>query len=147
MADVYATQQVGVADGTAIPAERSDGRQVGAAQIVTVASKPAGTAVNSGDRLYLGKKPVGCKLVGVELVTDTSLGTATVSVGDATTSNKYVDAATLTVVDVPTKLGPVAAQVGIDPTDDEEDLWATIGTANIGSAVVASFILTFVGVA
>lgn len=146
MADVYALQQQGVADGSAIPADRSDGRQVGASKIVTIASKPTDTALNVADRLYLGKRPRGCKLIGVDLVTDTTLGTSTVDIGNDDTVDKYVDGKTLTVVDTPTSIGPKASEVAADPSDDEEDLWATIGVANIGAAVDASFILTFAGV-
>lgn len=146
MADVYATQQVGVADGTAVPADRSDGRQVGASKIATVASKPVGTALNVNDRLYLGKKPRGCKLVDVKLVSDTSFGTTTIDIGDGTTADKYVDGKTMTVANAPTSIGPKASTVDDDPSDDEEDLYATILTANVGAAVVASFILEFVGI-
>lgn len=147
MADVYALQQQGVADGTAIPADRSDGRQVGAARIVTVASKPVGTALVVNDRLYLGKRPTGCKLTDVKLVSDTSFSTTTIDIGDGTTADKYVDGATMTAVNVPTSIGPKASTVDDDPSDDDEDLWATILTANVGAAVVASFILEFTGVA
>lgn len=147
MADVYALQQQGVADGTAVPADRADGRQVGAGKTVTVASKPTDTALNIGDRLYLGKRPRGCKLVNIGLVTGTSLATSTVDVGDDTTANKYVDGATLTTTDVLTPIGPKAAEVAATPSDDGEDLWATIGVANIAAAVDLSFVVEFVGVA
>lgn len=146
MADVYATQQVGVADGTQIPDERADGREVGAESRVTIASKPVGTALNINDRLYLGKRPAGMKLVGVKLVSDTSFGTTTIDVGDGTTADKYVDGKTMTAVNVPTAIGPKASTVDDEAGDEQEDLWATILTANVGSAVVASFILEFVGV-
>jgi len=55
MANLYALQQVGVADGTVIPAAKADGRQVSAKESVTVASKVAGQAWANGDKIFLGR--------------------------------------------------------------------------------------------
>lgn len=147
MTDFYALQQVGVADGTAIPPDRSDGRQVGARKLVTLASKDTTNLLTAGsDRVYLGKKPAGYKLVDVKLVSDTSFGTTTIDIGTDDVADKYVDGATMTAVNIPTSIGPKASTVDDDPSDEEEDLYATILTTNVAAAVVASFILEFVGV-
>lgn len=148
MSDYYATQQQGVADGTAVPAERADGREVGAGKTVILASKPTDQALAASDRLFLGKRPAGTKLTGVKLTTGTSLGTSTIDIGDADTADKYVDGKTLTVVDTPTYLGPKASTLDDAPSDDaDEEIWATILTATIGAAVAMTFELEFTGVA
>lgn len=154
MAVGYALQQQGVVDGTKTPADQADSREVHGARFSLLASKPAGTAWNNGDTIYLGKKPEGCKIVGVKGTTDTSLATSTLSVGvgdnptqgiAVTTANKYVDAKTLTAVNVPTALGPVASTLD-DAPGAEEHLWLTVGVANIAAAVLATLEIEMVGI-
>jgi hypothetical protein len=147
MADFYALQQQGVADGTVTPAEKADGREVGAAKTVTLASKPTDQALAAGDRIYLGKRPAGTKLTRIMLATGTSLGTSTIDVGDDATPNKYAAGKTLTVVDTPTCLGPKASTLDDEPSDDAtEEIWATVGVATIGAAVAMTFELEFTGI-
>lgn len=147
MADRYSIQQTGVADGTEIPADKADGRQVGASKTVTLASKRTDEALVAGDRMFLGYKPAGCKLTGVTLTTDTSLATTTVAIGDDTTADKYAAAATLTAIDTPTKLGVKATTLDDDPTDEQEAIWATFAVAGVGAAVALTFELEFTGIA
>lgn len=147
MATKYAVQQQGVADGSAVPADKADGRLVNARAKFLVASKEAGVAWNSGDEIYLGKKPAGATVVDVKVCTDTSFSTTTldVGIGDAdgpTTGDKYVDGATNTVTNKMVSIGPNAAVLDDDPPG-EEHLWLTVGTANIGAAVVASIVFEF----
>lgn len=154
MATRYALQQKGVADSTKIPADKADARQVCGHHATLIASKDGGTdAWNSGDVIYLGRKPAGYKITGIAGVTDTSLGTSTLSVGvggdprqggTVVTAAKYVNGATLTAVNVPTMLGPLASIVDDAPID-EEHLWLTVGTTNIAAAVVASLVIGMVG--
>lgn len=139
MALVYATQQVGVADGTTIPALKADGAQVNAKLSSITASKPVGTALNSGDTFFLGTVPAGARVAKIWVTTDTSFGTATVSIGTLASASKYVAAKTNTVTDVPTLLGPKASTLDDGQLTAEEDLYVTIGTANIGAAVIATF--------
>ena len=133
-----------MADGTKIPADRPDGREVNAKRRSILASKVTGTTWASGDRVYLGKKPNGYKLTAVKLCTGTSLGTATIDIGDATTADKYVDGATLTATNVPTMIGPKATTLAADP-GGEEELWATVGVASIASGTELTFDLEFTG--
>ncbi len=146
MPDFYAIQQKGVADGTKIPPDRSDGRQVGASRFVTLASKPTDQAIAAGDRLYLGKRPRGTKLTAIRLTTGTSLATTQIAVGDATTAGKYATGRTLTVTDTPTPIGPLASTLDDVPSDDDEALWATFTVAGIGAAVALTFELEFTGI-
>lgn len=147
MADYYAIQQVGVADGTVIPADKADGREVGASRTTTLASKSTTQAIAAGDRMFLGYKPAGCKLTGVKLTTGTSLATTTVDIGDDTTADKYVDGKTLTVVDTPTSLGPKATTLDDEPSDEQEPIWATFLVAGIAAGVALTFELEFTGIA
>lgn len=154
MATRYAMQQQGVMDGSAVPADKADGALTSGARSGLVASKEPGVAWNSGDVIYLGIKPAGMKIVDVKLVSDTSFGTSTVSIGTGgdprnaggvDTATAYVNAKTMTVVDVPTTIGPDAASMDDDPVVAQEHLWATIGTANVAAAVVASLNIEFAG--
>ena len=146
MATKYALQQKGVADSSKVPADKADGRQVGAHKRTILASKDAGVdAWNSGDVIYLGKKPANEKIVAIRGCTDTSFATSTLSIGDGTTADKYVAAKTLTATDVPTTLGPKASTLD-DAPGDEEELWLTIGVANIAAAVVATIEIELAGI-
>ncbi|GGD73921.1 hypothetical protein [Croceicoccus mobilis] len=138
MATHYAKQQTGVADGTVIPPNKADGREVNAKRRSILASKVTGTAWASGDKVFLGKKPAGYKVTAIKLCTGTSLGTSTVSIGTADTADKYVATKTLTATDVPTMLGPKASTLD-DTPGDEEDLYATVGTASIAAGTELTF--------
>lgn len=135
MADRYALEQVGVADGT-LPVKPADGGLVHAKRRVITASFPTGTAQASGDRLYLGRLPIGSKVKAIRGITDTSLATATLSIGTTAAPTKYVNAKTLTTTDLPVDLGPKSANWAQAKLPAEEDLWLTLGVAGIGSAVI-----------
>lgn len=121
MADKYALQQQGVADGTKNPPEKADGREVNANRTCLVASKSTADAWNVADRVFLGRKKAGDKVVGIRATTGTSFATSTLSIGDGVTADKYCAAKTLTAVDTPTYLGPKASTL-----DDTPDIlpWA-----------------------
>lgn len=137
MADRYALEQVGAADGTQSPPKKLDGRLVGAKDRIIRASLP-GVAMANGDRLYLGKKPAGSSLHSISGLVSATLGTTTLSIGTTANPTKYVNAKTLTAVDTPTALGPVAAQAVAAPSDVDEDLWLTLGVGGIANTVVGA---------
>lgn len=145
MADFYASQQIGVADGTS-PPKRADGRQVGAKKRSTLASKPTGVAYAAADRMFLGYLQPNEKIVQVRLATDTTLGTTTVSIGDGTTANRWVDAKTLTTVDVPTILGPKASTIAATPPAARLPIWATFAVGGVASGVNMTFEVEFAGI-
>lgn len=145
MADRYAKQQVGVADGTQVPKAKLDGRQVGAHMRVIIASKVTGVTWAIGDRIYLGKKKAHEKLIEVRGCADTSMGTTTLDLGDGTTAGKFMTGKTLTALDTPTVLGPKATILSADPLTTDEDLWLTIGVAAVASATEATFLLYLAG--
>lgn len=146
MAQYYAAQTVGVLDGTKVPADRSDGRQVGAKKSVILASKVTGVAWAAADTIVLGQLAPGETLVGVRLTTGTSLGTSTIAIGSTTSTSKYVAAATLTVVDTPTPIGPKASAIAAGPLASPETIIATIGVATIVSGTVLVFELEIASV-
>lgn len=145
MATYYAKQQIGVADGTKIPADKADGRQVGAKKSVIVATKDNVNATANNDLIYLGKVRAGEMVTDIKGLTGTSFGAVTVSIGTLADATKYVAAATLTATDVPTSLGPKSAAVAAGPLTADEDLYAKVSGV-IAAAVVASIIIETVTV-
>lgn len=82
----------------------------------------------SGDTIVLANVPAGvCFEYGV-IVSDTSLSTATVSVGNSTSAAKYKAAATFTATDTPTLFGKAAAVAG-SASSAVEQVLLTVGTA------------------
>jgi hypothetical protein len=145
MAERTPKQLVGVTDGTLIPAKLADGGEVGGSTRTSIFSKVTGTTWAVNDTVRLGIKPAGHKVVSIKLVTGTSLSTTTIDVGTAADPDKYVDGATLTTTNRVTEIGVMAAAMDDDP-GAEEDLYATILTTDIGSAVELSFIVETIGV-
>lgn len=135
MADFYAAQQVGVADGTVNPALRADGRQVGANETITVANKVTAQAWANGDRIFLGRVRAGQHLRRVVISASASLGTTTLSIGSRATAAKYTNAATLTTANQPTLLPFNVAQAIAGPLAADEDIWLTLGVGGIAAGV------------
>lgn len=146
MAVRYPLQQVGVLDGTKLPPNKADGREVNTRKFAILASKQSGDAWNNGDTVRLGKKPAGQKITRISIATDTSLGSATVSIGTAAAATKYVNAATLTTpLNVPVNVGPLASTLD-DAPGDAEELIATIGAANIAGAALLTVEIEMAGI-
>jgi len=139
MATYYAKQFIGVADSTKVPPDRADGRQVGAKESTTVATKDNVNATAANDLIYVGRIRAGEMMVGFSGLTDTSFGAVTISVGTVTNPTKYVNAKTLTATDVPTALGPNAAALAAGPLTADEDIYVKVSGV-IAAAVVAEFI-------
>src|SRR5579864_2388628 len=114
MATYYVSQFIGVKDGT-VPPQRADGRVVGAKESQTLGSKVAGQAWASGDKIYIGEVRSGELLIGVSALSDTTLGTTTLSIGTLLTPTKYVNAQTFTPVNIKTPLGPTIATILAGP--------------------------------
>lgn len=145
MATKYAAEQVGVSDGTAIPADKADARVVNAQKRVIRATKVAGESWDSGDTVILGEKKPGETVIGVHVIADASLSTAEIDVGIAGTVNKYVDGATVTTANVPVAIGPRAVAADDAPGAGEQ-LIATIGVANIAAARTVVVLITLAAV-
>lgn len=134
MADFYLAHAVGVADGTVVPANRynNTGRKVRTIR----ANHPAGVAYANGDRLYVGKLKAGEEVKDIKLISDTTFGATTFSLGTTAAATKYVNAKTMTVTDVPTSIGPKATAADDGPLTADEDLWVTLGVGGIAGAIL-----------
>jgi hypothetical protein len=146
MADFYLDSFVGVKDGTKIPADAADGRKVGATDRRIIASKPAGVAWALADQIYIGFVAPGESVREILVNSDTSLGTTTLSVGPKSSTTKYVNAKTMTTVDVPTAIGPRGTAADDAPLSAPEDLWLTLGVGGVGGAVNVTFEVVIAGI-
>lgn len=134
-------QFIGVADGTKIPADKSDGRQVGAAKGITVASKDNTNALVAADKILVGRLRAGELLTGFAAITDTSWATATISLGTLALPNKYAASVTLTALNQLVQLGPLAAAIDAGPVTADEDLYVTVAVAGVAAIVKTVFVL------
>ena len=62
----------------------------------------------SGSTIGMARLPLGCIITGLTLITDTSLGSATISLGDASNTTLYLPAQTLTITNTPQRVGLTA---------------------------------------
>jgi len=92
---------------------------------ITGATPPA-----AGDRLYLGRLPVGGAFHSIRVTASASLGAATLAAGSASAPAKYRAAATQTTPDTPVVTAPTAA-LAQPLLTAEEDVWVTIGAAGL----------------
>jgi hypothetical protein len=87
----------------------------------------------SGDTIVLSDIPAGSVFAYGVITSDTSLGTATLSIGPASSAAKYRAAAVFTTTDTPTMFGKATA-IDDDPLTATERVLATIGTAALPSS-------------
>lgn len=146
MPDFYLSTAIGVRDGTKIPADRPDGRLVGAKRSSIFGSKPAGVAYAAADQIYVGTLRAGDVLREIIVLSDTTLGTTTLSVGTKATTTKYANARTMTVVDVPTLIGPRGIAGYYGPLTADEDIWITLGVGGIAAGINVSFELVYTSI-
>jgi hypothetical protein len=93
----------------------------------------------SGSVIGVARLPVQSVITGITVITDTSLGTATISLGDTNNATLYTAAQTLTSAQTPTRVGLAATHgapitTGYDCTTGKanyayEDIVLTVGTA------------------
>ncbi len=102
MANYNGTQDTLIAAGSEPDVGLVGGRVRAFVENIVYAAQAAGST------LTMAQLPAGAVVLGFELITDTSTGTATLAVGDGTTSNKYVAAAAYTTVNTPVQLGNTA---------------------------------------
>jgi hypothetical protein len=62
----------------------------------------------SGSIIGVARLPLGAIITGITLLTDTSLGSATIALGDTNSAALFAAAATLTNVNTPTRVGLAA---------------------------------------
>lgn len=109
----------------------------------------------SGKKIAVARIPVQSSIVGFTIITDTSLSTATLSIGDMNSATQYAAAATFTATDTPTRTGKAVAHMtpitsGYDATTglastSFTDIVLTVGVAALpasGNLVVLIDVLT-----
>ena len=126
-----------------------NGKEYAFVETLTLAGQTSGTVIG------VARIPVPFTFMGIEICTDTSLGSSTIAFGNAANGNsaKYAAAATFTALNTPTRLGLLAAYgvpvlSGIDgptglPTTYNnagnggggyEDITLTVGAATMPSS-------------
>ena len=139
MARFYSAPLIGVTDGTRNPPLMVDTRIHGAKERGIIAVKnPSGQtqALAIADDLILGRLPIGGIPVGFRAFTDTSLGTATLSIGITGNLTKYVNAQVLTTINQFVDLPMVVTGIEnrLFAAGAEEELIMTVGVAAISAA-------------
>ena len=86
------------------------------------------------DTLVLGVLPIGATFLAGIINTDTSLGSSTLAIGNASSTGKYRAAAVFTATNTPTLFGPAAAEGAAAPDLSADEV--VIGT--IASAALPS---------
>ena len=143
MANRFAIQQVGVLDGTAYPAKKLDGAQVGAKERRTLCSKQV-LADAVGDTVTLCTIPAGAIVRQVNINSDTSLGTSTIAIGTVATPAKYVAATTFTTpLNVPTAIGPKASVPAAGALLTDDVLIMSVGVAALPAGAVVHIEIEF----
>lgn len=151
MATYQAVQQIGVIDGSVIPANKTDSRIVDAATKVTIATKDytarnaAAPALANTDKVYLGRLRAGELLEAIEYLTDTTLGATTVSIGTIALPTKYVNAQTMTAINTWTALAQAAANFTAGAVTADEEIYLTANGA-VAAAIIAHFKLRTTGI-
>ena len=130
MANTFASEASGYLNST--PPVMSNGA-IHAARVYRYRAKITLASQASGDTITLAKIPANRGFMYGVINTDTSLGTATVSVGPSSSAAKYKAAAVFTSTDTPTLFGKNAPVVA-DPLSAEETVLLTIGTAALPSS-------------
>jgi len=115
--------------------------------VIALASQAAGSVIG------IARIPLGSIITGMTLITDTSLGSATIAIGDTNSSGLYLAAQTLTTTNVPQRIGLAAAHAapintGYDcttglATKNYEDLVLTVAVAALPSSGNLAFVLEY----
>ena len=80
----------------------------------------------SGDTIVIAKALQGEKFVSGVITSDTSLGSATIKIGNIDDDDKYKADAVFTATDTPTLFGNAEAMKALE---DDEEIFITVGTA------------------
>lgn len=100
----------------------------------------SGAGVTTADTVSLCKVPAGMRFIKGVLTASVSLGTSTISIGNATAAGKYRAAAAFTAVDTPTLFGTTTAMAAAAATAGEEVL-LTVATADLPTTAGAKLVI------
>lgn len=115
-----------------VPARRVDG-SVWTARLRRFRATVALAGQANGDDVVLFRVPAGSVFAYGVLNTSATLGTATIAIGVAGTTNRYKNAATFTAANVPTLFGKTAEVSGAGLAADT-DVLLTVGAAALPGA-------------
>lgn len=102
-----------------------------------------GAGVTTADTVSLCKVPAGMRFIKGMLTASVSLGTSTISIGNAADAAKYRAAAVFTATDKPTDFGKAVAMANGANNADEEVL-LTVATANLPTTAGAKLIIDMI---
>lgn len=125
MAKVYPGLLAGLSALPVVPPEAGQGVNSNVKvhkNVIALASQP------TTDTQVIARVPAGHVVLGVELNTDTSLGSSTVAIGNATTPAKYKAAGTFTATDTPTRFMKASADI-LGPLTADEEIIITVAAA------------------
>ena len=101
---------------------------------IVLASQVAGTTIG------IARLPLGAMITDIQVITDTSLGTTTISVGDSNSAAIYAAAATYTTINVPVYVG-LAATLGV-PIASGYDCLTGVASKSYEDLVVVTAVAT-----
>lgn len=106
--------------------------------LITLAAQVAGTVI------AVARLPLPSVITDITLLTDTSLGSSTIALGDANSANFLSAAATFTATDTPTKVGKTAALGVVQQTgyDSQSGAQVTPYAPGQGGAFYDDILLT-----
>lgn len=138
MATWYSQELAGLAS---TPPMRASAPQYGGRVIIYQASIVLQSQA-SGDTIVIGNVQAGAQFLGGELLTDTSLGSATIAIGIAGTTGKYRAAATYTTTGptvTPFGLAAVVANVQLASTEQQIITIAAAAFPSSGNLIVQMY--------
>jgi hypothetical protein len=126
--------------------------KVGARERVFVTTLVLATQVSTSV-IGMARLPLGAIITGITLVTDTSLGSSTIALGDTNSAALYMAAQTLTSTNTPTRVGLASAHgapitAGFDcvsglANKSYEDIVLTIAVANFPASGNLTLIIEY----
>lgn len=98
-----------------------------------LSSSANGTVITTADTVLLARIPAGMRFGRGRITSSVSLGTSTISIGNAADPAKYRAAAVHTAVDTPTSFGKASA-MALAASGADEEVILTVATANLPNA-------------
>lgn len=95
-----------------------------------LSSTQTGTQITTADTVLLARIPAGMRFARGRITSSISLGTSTISIGNAAAPAKYRAAAVHTAVDTPTSFG-LASAMAAAASGADEDVILTVATASL----------------
>ena len=104
-------------------------------------SASAAAQILTTDTVLLNRIPAGMRFLYGVLTSSVSLGTSTIAIGIAGTTDLYRAAAAFTAVDTPTLFGPAAGAMALGPLAADQLVILTPAVANLPNTAGARLIV------